>query len=161
MASQTVSGGIATFANLSVSHSGTGYVLTATANGLGNTASNAFTITAVPSGWTNVSSQVKTVASGLIYNPITQLFGGTIKLTNIGTTTLTGQLMVVLTGLPASVTLTNANGTTADGDPYILVNPPSGGLAPGQTVTFTVKFKNPNRILFNSGITTYEQTSGN
>ena len=97
-------------------------------------------------------SQIKLSASGLVYNRSTQLFGGTITLTNTGTTTI-GVLEVELTGLPSGVTLANASGTAADGNPYLLVNSPDGILlAPGQSITLTVMFANPQRLLFQYGI---------
>jgi hypothetical protein len=97
-------------------------------------------------------SQIKLSASGLVYNRSTQLFGGTITLTNTGTTTI-GVLEVELTGLPSGVILDNASGTAADGNPYLLVNSPDGILlAPGQSITLTVLFANPKRLLFQYGI---------
>ena len=95
----------------------------------------------------DVSSQVSVTGSGLVYNRSTQLFGGTMTLTNNGTSALNLSFEVVLTNLPTGVALANATGYTADGNPYILVNLPGGGLAPGQSVNFTVLFSNPNRKL--------------
>jgi RHS repeat-associated protein len=110
----------------------------------GNSAT--FTITAASNGAPNVTSQVNTTGSGLIRNRATGLFGGTVTLTNIGSTTLTGQLEFVFMGLPTGVTLANASGYTSGGNPYILVNLLNGTLAPGQSVTFTVQFSNPNLL---------------
>jgi hypothetical protein len=103
----------------------------------------------------DVSGQVKVTASGLVYNRATGLFGGTITLTNTGPTALTGRLMVLLTGLPAGVTLANASGYTADGTPFLLVSLPNNSLAPGSSITFSVQFYNPSRLLFSYGISTY------
>jgi hypothetical protein len=111
----------------------------------GDFATRSYTLTVNP---VNVTDQVNSTASGLVYNRATQLFGGTITLTNTGTTTLNGMLEVVLTGLPSGVTLSNASGYTADGNPYILVSLPNNKLAPGASVTFTVRFANPKRVLF-------------
>jgi hypothetical protein len=99
----------------------------------------------------DVSSQVSVTGSGLVYNRSTQLFGGTMTLTNNGTSALNFSFEVVLTNLPTGVALANATGYTADGNPYILVNLPGGGLAPGQSVNFTVLFSNPNRKLLQYG----------
>ena len=107
----------------------------------------------------NVSSQISSSASGLVYNRGTGLYGGTVTLTNTGTTALSGQLMIVFTGLQQyGVTLTNANGTDANGDPYILVNLTTP-LKPGQSVTFNVYFRNPSKTLFNYGLTTFDGTT--
>jgi hypothetical protein len=108
----------------------------------------------------DVSSHISSSASGLVYNRRTGLFGGTVTLTNSGTTALSGQLMVVFTGLQqySGVTLANANGTDANGNPYILVNLTTP-LQAGQSVTFNVYFRNPNHVLFNYGLTTYDDTT--
>jgi len=112
----------------------------------GSTASGSLTVSP-----RDVSSQVSVTSSGLVYNRSTQRFGGTMTLTNTGTSTLDFSFEVVLTNLPAGVTLANATGYTADGDPYILVNLPGGALAPGQSVTFTVQFNNPSKKLLQYG----------
>jgi autotransporter-associated beta strand protein len=100
----------------------------------------------------DVTSQVGVSKSGLVYNPATGLFGGTITLTNNGTTNLVDTLAVELTGLPAGVTLANASGIAADGNPYLSVSLPGGVLAPGQSVNVTVLFKNPSLSAFSYGI---------
>jgi uncharacterized protein len=89
--------------------------------------------------------QLSYTASGLVYNRATKLFGGTITLTNTGTTTISGQFQLVFTGLPAGVLLSNASGTDSNGNPYILVN--VGTLAPKKTFTFSIFFSNPNNVL--------------
>jgi hypothetical protein len=103
----------------------------------------------------NVSGQVKATGSGLVYNRATGLFGGTLTLTNPGSTALTGPLVVELTGLPAGVTLANASGYTADGTPYLLVNLPNNTLAPGSSITFGVQFRNPSKVSLSDAIGTY------
>lgn len=104
-----------------------------------------YTLTINPN---NVTNQVSVRSSGLVYNRATQLFGGTITITNTGTTSLIGTLQFELTGLPAGVTWANANGIAADGNPFITINLPNGILAPGQSFTFSVYFKNPSLISF-------------
>jgi hypothetical protein len=101
---------------------------------------------------TDVTAQVSAAKSGLVYNRATQLFGGSITLTYTGTTTIVGTFEFVLSGLPAGVTLANSSGYTTDGDSYILISLPNGILLPGQSVTFTVFFANPNRSSFTYGI---------
>jgi len=104
----------------------------------------------------NVTSQVDVSKSGLVYNRATQLFGGTITLTNAGTTTLFGTLEFEVTGLPAGVTLANASGTAADGNPFIAVNLANGLLAPGQSFVFAVQFKNPKLLSFVYGFLVFD-----
>jgi hypothetical protein len=90
----------------------------------------------------DVTSQVTYKASGLVYNRATKEYGGTITLTNNGTTTISGELYIVFTGLPAGVTLANASGTDDNGNPYLLVN--VGTLARGKSFTFSVFFSDPS-----------------
>jgi RHS repeat-associated protein/uncharacterized repeat protein (TIGR01451 family) len=104
----------------------------------------------------NVSSQVRASESGLVYNRATQVFGGTITLTNTGSTALTGEIEILLTGLPSGVTLANATGYTADGTPYITINLAGGTLAAGQSISIAVLFSNPNKISFEYGITIFD-----
>ena len=105
----------------------------------------------------NVTGQLKVSKSGLVYNRATQLFGGTVTLTNMGTTDLTGSLEVQLTGLPAGVTLADASGIAADGNPFITVTLASSGLAPGQSITFSVSFKNPKLLSFSYGVLIFDE----
>jgi hypothetical protein len=146
----------ATFATGSLTVAGSTYAISFSYAGDANfqaaTASSTLTVTPA-----NISSQIRYTASGLVYNRATQLFGGTITLTNTGTTTLTGTLEEVFTGLPTGVTLSNASGTTTDGNPYILVALPGSGLAPGASVTFTVLYYNPKHLLFGYSLTSYEE----
>jgi len=103
----------------------------------------------------DVSSQVSAIASGLVYNRSTQLFGGTITLTNNGATALTGTLVVVLTNIPSGVTLANADGETAARDPYILVDLLE--LDSGQSIKFTVLFSNPQKRSFQYGTSIFDE----
>ncbi len=107
----------------------------------------------------NSANQVRVSKSGLVYNRATQLFGGTITITNIGTTNLIGALDFEVTGLPAGVILANASGIAPDGNPYISIYLANGVLAPGQSITFTVLFKNPKRLSFTYGIFAFEENS--
>ena len=104
---------------------------------------------------TSPNPPINASASGLVYNRATQLFGGTITLTNTGPTALTGSLEVVLTGLPPGITLANASGYTADGNPYILVDLTNAPLAAGRSINFTVLFANPKKSLFQYGLTIF------
>jgi hypothetical protein len=124
------------------------FSVTAT-DSVGVSTTQSYTLTINP---INVTSQVSVTSSGLVYNRATQLFGGTITITNTGTTSLIGTLQFELTGLPAGVTWANAIGIAADGNPFININLPNGILGPGQSFTFSVYFKDPNYISFTYGI---------
>ena len=73
---------------------------------------------------------------GLIRNPRTGFWSGTIKLTNTGTSAFSGPIFVLF-NLPAGAILENATGTY-DGLPYLEVNVAS--LAAGATISATVVF---------------------
>jgi len=124
------------------------YTISLVSNPPSDLAGNSLPTGSLDSFTVNVSSQTLQVSytkSGLVYNRATKLFGGTVTLTNTGTVSITGQLQVTFTGLPAGVTLSNATGSDSNGDPYLLVN--VGTLAAGKTFTFSVYFSDPNNVL--------------
>lgn len=90
-------------------------------------------------------SQVTTTASGLAHSRVTQLFSGTITLTNVSGSAISGPFQVLFVGITGAVTLVNATGYLS-GTPYLTV-PTS--LAPGQAVTVSVVFSNPTNALIN------------
>ncbi|TWI65128.1 hypothetical protein IP91_02534 [Pseudoduganella lurida] len=100
---------------------------------------------ALQASFADVTASLKQVISGATLNRATQLFNGTITLTNQSAATLAGPLQVVLGGLPAGVTLANARGRK-DGAPYVTVATASGGLAPGASVVVPVSFSNPGKV---------------
>ena len=109
--------------------------------------SEAVALTAYQAGAALIApSQVKTTASGLAYSRVTQSFSGTITVENISSSTITGQIEVVLLGVPNSVTLTNSTGLVA-GVPYLTV--PGLGLTPGKSVTVNIQLKNPLNATMN------------
>lgn len=89
-----------------------------------------------------VTAQVSTAQSGLVFNRATQRFTGTITVTNNGPRALVGPIHVRLDGLTAGVTLANATGTSA-GAPY--VSAPVSSLGAGASTTVPVQFVNPSR----------------
>jgi hypothetical protein len=91
-----------------------------------------------------VTSQVRAVSSGLVYNPQTQLFNGKITLTNISTTNIIGPIPVLFVGLPTGVSLANASGTAGNGDPF--VTDPATQLPPGQSQDVAVQFGDPSSV---------------
>ncbi|MCQ1547606.1 MAG: hypothetical protein NOF05_02000 [Candidatus Accumulibacter phosphatis] len=96
----------------------------------------------------DVTSQVTLTRSGYVYNRSTNTFDSTVRLSGQATS-IPGPISYVITGIdPASVTLSNAAGTTPDGKPYVKVPVAAGGLEAGQSVSVVVKFANPSREKF-------------
>ena len=122
----TTVGGGASGAGVVFKLSGTGFVTTTLAN--------------VP------PSQVVTTAYGLAYSRVTQTFNGTVTIRNISSTGINGPFQIVLTSLSAGVALVNATGTV-DGMPYLTV--PITSLAPSQSATVNLLFKNPSNAKIN------------
>jgi YVTN family beta-propeller protein len=94
-------------------------------------------------------SEVATTASGLAYSRVSKTFNGTVTLTNISSSAVSGPFQMVFTGLPAGVTLANATGEFS-GSPYLTITVASvspGGTAslmPGQSATASVQFDDPS-----------------
>jgi hypothetical protein len=93
------------------------------------------------------SAQVSTTASGLAYSRVSQAFDGTVTLTNISSSAISGPLQILFTGMTAGVTLVNATANLT-GTPYLTV-PAVATLAPSQSVTVSVQFKNPSNAVIN------------
>jgi Concanavalin A-like lectin/glucanases superfamily len=115
----------------------------------------------VTPAWSNIllppivaPSQVATTASGLAYSRVSQTFNGTVTLTNNSSSAVSGPLQIVFMGLTAGVTLANATGSLS-GPPYLTI---PASLAPGQSITVSVKFQNPSNATINFTPTIY---SGN
>jgi len=91
----------------------------------------------------NVTSQVKVTSSGFLFSRVTGTFNGTVTVSNIGGSAISGPLQIGFSGLPAGVTLANAT-TTSEGVPYVTV---AGGLAAGRATSFAVRFSNPSNVM--------------
>jgi hypothetical protein len=89
-----------------------------------------------------------TTASGLAYSRVSQTFNGTVTLRNISGSAISGPLQIVFFGTPANVTLVNATGNLS-GTPYLTV-PAVASLAPGQSISASVQFKNPSNAVINA-----------
>jgi len=71
---------------------------------------------------------------------------GKLIVTNTGGVAVSGKILLVeLMNLTPGVTLMDAAGTTG-GNPYIAM-PGNGTLAPGESVSVNVQFKNPSNAL--------------
>jgi hypothetical protein len=86
------------------------------------------------------SGQVSMVNSPLAYSRWDQTYYGILMIKNVSGGRLEGPLEVTLTGLPAGVTLVNAQGSY-DGSPYLTTAPL--GLQAGGTAAVLVAFKDP------------------
>jgi hypothetical protein len=91
----------------------------------------------------DVTPSVSIARSGLTVNRFTNKYTGTVTITNTGGQALAGPLHFRLQALTAGVTLDNQTGVK-DGVPYIAL--PDASLAPGQSVTLTTTFSNPNKV---------------
>jgi hypothetical protein len=91
----------------------------------------------------DVTSFVSIARSGLTVNRFTNKYTGTVTITNTGGQALAAPLHLRLQALTAGVTLDTQTGVK-DGVPYMAL--PAGDLAPGQSVTLTTTFSNPNKV---------------
>jgi hypothetical protein len=66
------------------------------------------------------STQVAATASGLAYSRVTQTFNGTVTITNISSSAISGPLQIVFFGMPSGITLANAT-SNLSGTPYMTV----------------------------------------
>jgi YVTN family beta-propeller protein len=90
-------------------------------------------------------NEVATTASGLAYSRVSRTFNGTVTITNISSSAISGPFQILFTALTAGVTLANATGNFS-GSPYLTV-PTAGGIAslmPGQSATVSVQFDDPS-----------------
>jgi hypothetical protein len=104
----------------------------------------------------NVTSDAGVTRSGLIYNRGTKLFGGTLTITNKGSSSFSGGLDVLLSGLSSDATLSSASMTvgkstysltinTVNGVPEVVIPPALvNDLAPGQSLTIALGFSDPS-----------------
>jgi len=94
-----------------------------------------------------LGGQVTTTSSGLAFSRVTQTFNGTITITNATNDTIDGPFQIVLDSLTNGVSLVNAT-STFGGWPFITVSA-AGALAPGQSASVNVQFKNPSNSVIN------------
>jgi hypothetical protein len=96
---------------------------------------------------------ISTTASGLAYSRPSQTFNGTVTISNTSSSSVDGPFQIIFSSLTFGVTLANATGTHS-GSPYITV-PAVTSLAPGQSATISVQFKNPSNAKINFTPTVY------
>jgi hypothetical protein len=137
--------------------SGTGgIIVTAVSNttsyqypkGVGVTGINGTTITSTSAPPILLrNGQITVTSSGLAYSRATQTYSSTVTIKNVGTAAIAGPIQVVVDSLTSGVTIANASGTFG-GWSYVTV-PAVGSLAPGQSATVTIVFKNPANTTIN------------
>jgi hypothetical protein len=107
----------------------------------------------------DVSGEVIAVGLGGPINPQTQRLTSSGTLTNVSGSDIPGPLYLVVRGLPAGVSLANADGTTVDGFPYHLAPVPS--LPSGQTFSpFVLEFSDPSLTPFAYSVETVDGPGG-
>ena len=92
-------------------------------------------------GRADYSAQIVANSSAYVLNRATGQYTGSVTLTNRGVA-ISGPLLVNLSGLNASVTLTNSQGQYA-GMPTISL---SGGMAANGSFNVPLSFTNPNKV---------------
>lgn len=88
-----------------------------------------------------ITSSLSVQSTPFALNRRTQQFSNTVRLTNSSQAPLAGPLRVVFDGLPAGVSLANAQGLL-DGKPYLEI----AGLAVGAAATIAPIYNNPAKV---------------
>ena len=95
----------------------------------------------------NISSAVTVTRLGYVYNPGTQRFTQTVRITNSSASPITGPISLVLDNLSTNATLFGPSGTTGcatpAGVPFMTIA--GATLAPGATVSVGLQFTNPSK----------------
>jgi hypothetical protein len=95
---------------------------------------------------------VSVTPSGFVFNRRSNRYVQTATITNMLSTATANPVYIEVANLPSGATLTNAAGTAADGNPYVLGSAP--GLASGASATVTLQFSATGSISDNLIVTT-------
>jgi YVTN family beta-propeller protein len=106
--------------------------------------------TAAYAGTQDITGQFTITRSGLVLNRFTNTFDSTVIIKNNSSTPVLAPISAVVGGLPSTITLANQSGQTADGKPYVSPMAAGSQLASGGTLSFVLKFANPQRVTFTS-----------
>jgi probable HAF family extracellular repeat protein len=98
-------------------------------------------------------AQVSVTLSSLTPGSHGQTQSGTVTLTNIGSTSVSGPLQLIFATLPEGVGLAQETGDL-DGIPYLIVPQPDG-LESGQSITVPVTFQDPFHAAINCTLELY------
>ncbi len=90
-----------------------------------------------------ITAGLQVLRSGLVANRTTGIYSGSIILRNTGAGALTGPFTLVLSGLPAGISLFNATGTNLQG--AYIVNA-AATIAPGGSLTIPIQLLNPGNL---------------
>jgi hypothetical protein len=88
-----------------------------------------------------VSGSASVTSTRFLYDPVTQRYTGSLTVKNTVSSAIGAPVQVLLTGLPASVTLANSSGSWK-GSPYVTL-PGNAALNPGQSASVELQFTNP------------------
>jgi hypothetical protein len=127
------------------------------ATGMTDSSVNSATYTinlAIPPA-TDVSSQVSVTGSGLLFNRIAGTYNGTVTITNTSQQIIVAPVQALFQINTAGVSLANATGVS-NGRQFITAS--GSALAPGQAVTFQVRFNNPSNAVLDYSVNTYSGT---
>jgi hypothetical protein len=103
----------------------------------------------------DVSGMVRVVGVGGPRNPSSAVFDDAAAITNLTGADIPGPLYLVVTGLPAGVSLANASGTTGAGDPFLTVNVQR--LLHDQRLSpVNFEFSDPQLVPFSYRVTTFD-----
>jgi len=102
----------------------------------------------------DITSTLSIRHGGLLYNFATGLYTAQLTITNSGRAPLVGPIELVVAGLPSTITLTNAAGTTGGGQPDVMISLASP-IAVGGSIVVPLVFKDPARLLFDYTLRAY------
>lgn len=102
----------------------------------------------------DITTQFAVTRSGLVLNRATNTFDSNTTLKNTSSSIVIAPIAVAVGGLPSGVTLANATGQTTDGKPYVTPMASGSLLQAGGTLSFVLKFANPQRVTFSSTLAT-------
>jgi hypothetical protein len=96
------------------------------------------TVTQPAPGATNVTNLVKITSSRFLFNRTSKKYQSTMTVQNQSQQSIPGPLQIVLTNLPAGVTLSNASGMTG-GSPYLTIS--TQALAAGHSASVKIEMQ--------------------
>jgi uncharacterized repeat protein (TIGR01451 family) len=99
---------------------------------------------------TDITNEVGLLETPIVRDPLAgsgSYIQGALFINESGAA-IDGPVALVLNGLPAGVTVTNASGTTASGAPYINIEPPNGVWQPGVRyfLVAVITFSDPTHV---------------
>jgi hypothetical protein len=98
----------------------------------------------------DITAQFSVTRSGLVFNRTTNTFDSSVTIRNTSTAPVLAPIAAVVGGLPPTVTLANKAGDMPDGRPFASPMQVGAMLQSGGTLSFVLKFSNPQRIAFTS-----------